>query len=100
MATLGWPAVEDMLMRWFDSATKPHVHRPYGENATILRGLLWCCAPQAGETLIRSIGRLADAMFKKIPDIGPRSPKVGNACLYVTTQHQHVDLERAAAYHT
>lgn len=42
----------------------------------LLRGLIWC----AGPALATAVGRAAEACFKKL-DGGPRSPKVGNACV-------------------
>jgi Domain of unknown function (DUF4132) len=51
-------------------------------NSTILKGLVWCCSLFEDEEIIQAIATLADDSFKKIPNFGPRSLKVGNACLY------------------
>jgi Domain of unknown function (DUF4132) len=51
-------------------------------NTTILKGLVWCCTLSKDEEIIQAIATLADDSLKKIPGFGPRSLKVGNACLY------------------
>jgi hypothetical protein len=51
-------------------------------NATLLKGLVWCCAPFDDEALARAVAEAAEGAFKKIPLIGARSTRVGNACLY------------------
>lgn len=55
---------------------------PLERNATILRGLVWCCARLEPATVARLLGDLAEVCFKKVPWHGPRCSKVGNACLY------------------
>jgi hypothetical protein len=52
-------------------------------NAQILRGLIWMCATMDDPNVCRMLGDTAEICFKKIRDVGPRCPKVGNACLYV-----------------
>jgi hypothetical protein len=52
------------------------------EHADLLRGLVWTAGNRADARLIPALGDAADACFKKVPNFGPRSPKVGNACLY------------------
>jgi hypothetical protein len=55
---------------------------PTERNATLLRGLVWCCSLVDDEALARAVGEAGAACFKKLPEIGARSTKVGNACLY------------------
>lgn len=55
---------------------------PTEGNATLLRGLVWCCAVVDDAALARAVAAAAEACFKKIPYVGARSTKVGNACLY------------------
>lgn len=67
---------------WF-----PHVaenaSQPLDErNADFLKGLVWCCCLLDEAAVARSLGALAEAVFKKVPGIGLRSTRVGNACLY------------------
>jgi hypothetical protein len=48
-------------------------------NSTLLRGLLWCCADFEEEALARTVAEATEACFKKIPEIGARCTKGGNA---------------------
>lgn len=50
-------------------------------QADLLRGLVWSTVAVADDRLLAAVGRAAEACFKKIPWHGPRSAKVGNACL-------------------
>jgi hypothetical protein len=52
------------------------------KNGDVLKGLAWCSALVGGERVAAALGDAADACFKKIPEIGARSTKVGNACVY------------------
>jgi hypothetical protein len=56
-------------------------------HSDLLRGLVWCTSLIADEKLTQAVGAAADACFHKIPWIGPRSPKIGNACLFALSQH-------------
>lgn len=53
-------------------------------NAGVLKGLLWCTAllDQEEPDLARAIGMACISAYKKVPNIGPRSVKVGNACVW------------------
>jgi len=56
-------------------------------NADCLRGLLWCVPLLASrDELLRPVTTVALSAFKKAPGVGPRAPKVGNACVYVLSQ--------------
>ena len=55
-------------------------------HSDLLRGLVWCTSLVKDETLIQAVGAAADRCFQKIPWIGPRSPKIGNACLFALSQ--------------
>ncbi len=50
-------------------------------HADRLRGLVWSASLVNDETLIFSLGDAAEKCYQKIREIGPRCPKVGNACL-------------------
>jgi Domain of unknown function (DUF4132) len=52
-------------------------------RSDLLRGLVWCASLINDDSLTVAVGDAAAACFKKIPGIGPRAPKIGNACLYV-----------------
>jgi hypothetical protein len=67
-------------------------------NSVILKGLAWCCAGWKDTEMIRSVSRLAQVCFKKVPRLGARCPRVGNACLYslsvTTTDEAAAELSR------
>jgi Domain of unknown function (DUF4132) len=50
-------------------------------DSDLLRGLIWTASLVPQPELIAALGRAARAAFHKIPGHGPRSVKVGNACL-------------------
>ena len=50
-------------------------------NYAVLKGLVWCCRNLDTETVAPALGDLAWAALKKIPGLGPRSAKAGNACI-------------------
>jgi hypothetical protein len=51
-------------------------------NVTILRGLVWCLAGWKEARVSSALSTLAEVCFKKVRWLGPRCPRVGNACLY------------------
>jgi hypothetical protein len=89
------PKFKESLLRWFPAFDQPasipnqtlghnnYVLMPASDrNCTILKGFVWCCSLFEDEEIIQAIATLAEDSFKKIPLFGPRSLKVGNACLY------------------
>lgn len=50
-------------------------------HQNILRGLAWMCALTEDRDCMRALTALALEMFKKVPGVGPRAAKVGNACV-------------------
>ena len=48
-------------------------------NADVLKGLAWALADAANGDAPRALGRLVLACVKKVPGVGPRSPKVAGA---------------------
>ncbi len=51
-------------------------------NADLLKGLAWACSTISDERLPVALGDAALACYKKIPNIGARSTKAGNACVH------------------
>jgi hypothetical protein len=51
-------------------------------HSDLFRGLVWCASLVEDDGLTVAVGDAAAACFKKLPNVGPRSPKIGNACLY------------------
>jgi hypothetical protein len=93
---IGRDAFKTRVTRWFELVALPRtVHREprsnyepdpnlliTDRNATILKGLTWACAGWQDTDIIRALSRLAEACFKKVPNLGARCPRVGNACLH------------------
>ncbi|HVM59697.1 MAG TPA: DUF4132 domain-containing protein [Verrucomicrobiae bacterium] len=50
-------------------------------NSSVLKGLIWLCVLIGDDSVAQAVGDVAVGCFKKIPGFGPRSPKVGNACV-------------------
>ena len=53
------------------------------EQSDLLRGIVWATASVADQQFLGVLGQTALACFQKIPNHGPRSAKIGNACLHV-----------------
>jgi Domain of unknown function (DUF4132) len=51
-------------------------------HSDLLRGLVWCTSLADEDPLTAQVGDAAEICFKKIPNVGPRAPKIGNACLW------------------
>lgn len=51
-------------------------------TSDLLRGLVWCASLVKDDGLTTAVGDASVVCFKKIPNFGPRAPKIGNACLY------------------
>jgi hypothetical protein len=62
------------------------------ENASCLRGLLWIVQILSGrEDLTRPITAVALSAYRKVPGVGPRAVKVGNAAVYVLSEMASTD---------
>lgn len=59
----------------------------HDENATCLRGLVWLTPtlPRTDE-LTRAIAAVAQSAYRKVPGVGPRAVKVGNAAVYALSE--------------
>ena len=87
---------EEFISRWFPLVDKPHtVELPIRsqwepdpnkmineQHMDILKGLTWCCTFYESDAIAKAINRLAISAYKKVPGIGPRATRVGNACVY------------------
>ncbi|HZS00354.1 MAG TPA: DUF4132 domain-containing protein [Chloroflexota bacterium] len=96
IAALGEPRFIALATAWLELLQAPSQGRtrrqPDGvpvpsslladRNATLLKGIVWCCAQVEDEALAAAVAAAAEGAFKKIPMIGARSTRVGNACLY------------------
>jgi predicted DNA-binding WGR domain protein len=50
-------------------------------NQDILRGLVWCCGFVPDASLARTLAAVGVSAYKKIPQVGARAVRVGNACV-------------------
>jgi Domain of unknown function (DUF4132) len=96
LEAIGRENFKEHILRWFDlvALPRPGVREEPGEhspdralliadiNSVILKGLVWLCADWKDTDIIRGLSRLTEVCFKKVRNLGPRCPRVGNACLY------------------
>jgi hypothetical protein len=93
---IGRPAFERSVVRWFLLVERPRT-RPVergsqwqpdpnlllqDENADILKALAWLCAPSENAEVARALGALALSAYRKVPQMGPRCVRLGNACVW------------------
>ena len=93
---IGTDHVAKVLTRVFEAVGSPGKPEPYvmggfqgfhdetqvhSKHVDMLRGLVWATARCWTDELVTVIGDMAERCFQKIPGIGPRCPKIGNACL-------------------
>lgn len=96
VTSIGDEEFQNRLVDWFPLVDKPRtdVVESWSEwspnpnlmiidlHADILKGLVWCCSLFEGPALARTLTALAISAYKKVPGVGPRAVKVGNACVY------------------
>ena len=83
-------------MRWFLLVERPRT-RPLergsqwqpdpklllqDENADILKALAWLCGGSENAEVACALGTLAPSAYRKVPQMGPRCVRVGNACVW------------------
>lgn len=94
---LGFAEFKRRVLAWFPLVDEPRTQkitdwsREYQPDpnqliiephADILKGLVWCCALREDKQLARALTALALSAYRKVPKIGPRAVKIGNACVY------------------
>ncbi|HEY6713686.1 MAG TPA: DUF4132 domain-containing protein [Rubrobacter sp.] len=93
---IGRPAFERSVLRWFPLVERPRtwpVERGsqwqpdpnlllQDENADILKALAWLCAGSENAEVARALGALALSAYRKVPQMGPRCVRLGNACVW------------------
>jgi hypothetical protein len=102
LAGVGVEKLTPALRRWLPLLNVPRTIRLLGggmmsrtdlsgtiheDNATVLRGLLWLAPEVPSAELIRLVGAATASCYRKIPGIGPRAVKVGNAGVYALSQN-------------
>jgi hypothetical protein len=60
----------------------PDPTQVHDTHSDLLRGLVWCTSLVDNAELTARVGTTADVCFKKLSGIGPRAPKIGNACVW------------------
>lgn len=101
-AAVGAERVRDALEGWLPLVAQGRTLRKLGayvgdtrtagdllheENAICLRGILWLlpALPRAGKA-VRLVGAVALSAYTKVPGVGPRAVKVGNAAIYALSE--------------
>lgn len=92
---LGFDVFKQALPAWFRQVDQP---RPQPldtgqpdyflneQNTDTLKGLVWLCARQEDRELARALTALAISTYRKLPGLGPRCQRVGNACVWALGQ--------------
>ena len=65
-------------------------------NADILKGLVWICGLREDKEIARALMNLAISAYKKVPMIGPRCVRVGNACVWALGQMNLIGVGQLA----
>jgi hypothetical protein len=76
---IGATDVVARILEWIEPL-EPDPAKPE-PNADLIKGMIWCIGMLGGERVPFALTALAERSFKKIPNIGARSAKLGNACL-------------------
>ncbi|HEV2329820.1 MAG TPA: DUF4132 domain-containing protein [Verrucomicrobiae bacterium] len=82
---IGQEQFKARVLQWFVSRNtkSPDPDLLFDEgNATVLRGLVWSFSGWKSPEISTALANLAEVCFKKVRWLGPRCPRVGNACLY------------------
>ncbi|HET8539697.1 MAG TPA: DUF4132 domain-containing protein [Anaeromyxobacter sp.] len=70
------------LARWLVAAAESIRERsPSDRNADALRGLCWIASLGDPATVAPALRALGEVAFQKVPGVGARSHKIGNACV-------------------
>ncbi|MEZ6073423.1 MAG: DUF4132 domain-containing protein [Pirellulales bacterium] len=93
---IGTEAFVATVLAWFPLVERPRT-LPYvnefgydveGEDKIIekhidmLRGLCWLLSEEVDAAVARALGSMTLSAYRRVPGIGPRMPKVGNAAIY------------------
>ncbi len=93
---VGLAPLQQALLQWLPLVNQPRTQPLpdwrgiadciHDQNADILKGLVWLCADQSDAELARALNQLAVSAYRKLPGIGPRCVKLGNACVWALGQ--------------
>lgn len=104
-AAIGIGTLRAALLEWFPLADKPrpsleglphwrrHELLMHEDNLDALKGLCWFATilPDKDGNLSRALGKIAISAYRKVPGIGPRAVKVGNAAVFALGQIPGMD---------
>jgi hypothetical protein len=91
-----YESFKQSILPWFALADKPRTQpiqswphwradpnqMLHAANADILKGLVWLCVEREDNEIARGLTELAVTAYRKVPGVGPRSLKLGNACVW------------------
>lgn len=100
LTAIGREHVERSLLDWFPLVDRPRTgvfQRGYvlyevgsprliDHHMDVLRGLCWLAGVLGGTEIARATGKLAISAYRKVPGVGPRAVKVGNAAVHALGQ--------------
>ena len=96
MAKVGDGEFKKQILKWFPLVNQPRTqpvtdYEPEYQpdpnlliiepHADMLKGLAWSCGLHEDKELARALTALALSAYRKVPKIGPRAVKIGNACV-------------------
>ena len=70
-----------VIETWSEWMPNPNLMIQDG-NADVLKGLAWLCGLRTRADTAHAIEKLALSAYRKVPGVGPRATKVGNACVW------------------
>ena len=97
---IGWKNFKIAFSTWLPLVDKPRTARIErwrewspdpnllinDHNADILKGLVWMSAKKPDADLSRVLAALAISAYRKVPQVGPRCVRVGNACIWALSE--------------
>jgi len=102
IAAIGKDRVLAAVLRWLPSVARGRAFNRIGvfhgdtrsgadtmheENGTCLRGLVWLTPLLSrDDELTRAVATVAVSAYRKVPGVGPRAVKVGNAAVYALSE--------------
>lgn len=93
IAAVGMDAVEARTLHWLDATTPdPSI---LDLSLDILKGLIWAAALMPGGDVAGALGRFCEKCFRKVPNYGARSVKLGNAVLWTLSERAHEPMAAA-----
>ncbi len=94
---IGMDAIASCLVNWFSLVDEPRTlpgprgdwrtgthgdHLILDHHGDVLKGLCWVASGEEDEEIARALGALAISCYRKLPGVGPRAVKIGNAAVY------------------